>query len=45
VRLVVSKARHADDLLEELDRELDFSHSFPSNSGSCKATDLIPTTD
>ena len=31
VRLVVSKARHADDLLEELDRELDFLAAIPAN--------------
>ena len=31
VRLVVSKARHADDLLEELDRELDLLVATPSS--------------
>ena len=31
VRLVVSKARHADDLLEELDRELDLLVATPAN--------------
>ena len=31
VRLVVSKARHADDLLEELDRELDMLVATPAN--------------
>ena len=31
VRLVVSKARHADDLLEELDRELDLLVSTPTS--------------
>jgi hypothetical protein len=31
VRLVVSKARHADDLLEELDRELDFLVAKPAS--------------
>ena len=31
VRLVVSKARHADDLLEELDRELDLLIATPAN--------------
>lgn len=31
VRLVVSKARHADDLLEELDRELDFLVATPAS--------------
>ena len=31
VRLVVSKARHADDLLEELDRELDLLVGTPTN--------------
>ncbi|MBC7648446.1 MAG: DUF1415 domain-containing protein [Vitreoscilla sp.] len=31
VRLVVSKARHADDLLEELDRELDLLAAIPAN--------------
>ncbi len=30
VRLVVSQARHADDLLEELDRELDFLVATPA---------------
>lgn len=31
VRLVVSKARHADDLLEELDRELDLLVTIPAS--------------
>lgn len=31
VRLVVSKARHADDLLEELDRELDLLVATPAS--------------
>ena len=31
VRLVISKARHADDLLEELDRELDLLVAKPAN--------------
>ena len=31
VRLVISKARHADDLLEELDRELDFLVAMPAS--------------
>ena len=31
VRLVVSKARHADDLLEELDRELDLLVTTPAS--------------
>ena len=31
VRLVVSKARHADDLLEELDRELDLLVATPAD--------------
>ncbi|MDO9403418.1 MAG: DUF1415 domain-containing protein [Polaromonas sp.] len=31
VRLVVSKARHADDLLEELDRELDLLAATPAS--------------
>ena len=31
IRLVVSKARHADDLLEELDRELDLLVSTPAS--------------
>ncbi|MBC7608679.1 MAG: DUF1415 domain-containing protein [Polaromonas sp.] len=31
VRLVVSKARHADDLLEELDRELDLLVAMPAD--------------
>ena len=31
VRLVVSKARHADDLLEELDRELDLLAATPAD--------------
>ena len=31
VRLVISKARHADDLLEELDRELDLLAATPAS--------------
>ena len=31
VRLVVSQARHADDLLEELDRELDLLANTPAD--------------
>ena len=32
VRLVISKARHADDLLEELDRELDLLVATPASA-------------
>ena len=42
VRLVVSKARHADDLLEELDRELDLLVATPS--GEIDTTLLIHPT-
>ena len=42
VRLVVSKARHADGLLEELDRELDFLVATPA--GETDTTLLIHPT-
>ena len=42
VRLVVSKARHADDLLEELDRELDLLVATPASE--IDTTLLIPPT-
>ena len=42
VRLVVSKARHADDLLEELDRELDLLVATPA--GEIDTTLLIHPT-
>ena len=42
VRLVVSKARHADDLLEELDRELDLLVATPASETDTTLL-IVPT--